>query len=58
MKANTTPTQLKKGDTIQLTKRDPWGKTWTESAKIVLILENKILLDNGDTLHRVELELK
>jgi hypothetical protein len=46
--------KLKKGDKVQYTKTFMFGKTGIEIAKVVLINNYNVLLDNGDTLNIVQ----
>ncbi len=46
-------TKLKRGDTIKYTRTFMFGKTGTEITKVIMINKHYILLENGQTLHKI-----
>lgn len=46
-------TKLKAGDKVQYTRNFAFGKTGTEITKVIMIHGNKVLLENGQTLYKV-----
>ena len=51
---DTNPTiKLKAGDTVKYTREFAFGKTGTEITKVIMIHGNKVLLENGQTLYKV-----
>ena len=43
--------KLAKGDKVKYTKHFAFGKTDTVTATVVVVLNNKALLDNGDEIY-------
>ncbi len=45
--------KLKAGDKVQYTRDFAFGKTGTEITKVIMIHKHKVLLENGQTLYKV-----
>ena len=51
---DTNPTKkLKAGDKVKYTRNIAFGKTGTEITRVIMVNKHKILLENGQTLYKV-----
>jgi hypothetical protein len=51
---DTNPTKkLKAGDKVKYTRNFAFGKTGTEITRVIMVNKHKILLENGQTLYKV-----
>jgi len=49
---------MKRGDKITYTKQFMFGKVGEVTSTVVMVLGNKVLLDSGDELNLIDLQLK
>jgi len=42
--------KLKKGDTVTYTRKFAFGKTGKETSKVIMVLNGKALLENGQEI--------
>tara|TARA_R100000734_G_C3201358_1_gene20050 strand:- start:15 stop:200 length:186 start_codon:yes stop_codon:yes gene_type:complete len=50
--------EMKRGDKITYTKQFMFGKVGEVTSTVVMVLGNKVLLDSGDELNLIDLQLK
>lgn len=46
---------MERGDTVQYTRTFMFGKTSEETATVVAVVGNKVLLDNGDEFYNYKM---